>query len=283
MSAAWRAASVVLLAAAVLRVDGRAPVGIERLVAHRLRAPRRVAHALADAGVTWSPPSVWTGWCAAASLSAAVGLVVGGVGLAVVVVAVVVGAPVLAWSCRRGRAERLVDDALPDVLDAVARSLRTGATLPHALREGASTTRGRVGLELGALVAEVDAGTPLASAIDAWVARCPTRGVRLVGAALSLSAETGGAAARALDGVATTMRADAALVGELRAQSSQARLSGVVIALAPFAFGIVAMGTDRRTADFLLRSRLGLGCLVVGLALDAVAAWWMQRITAAVG
>jgi Flp pilus assembly protein TadB len=59
-------------------------------------------------------------------------------------------------------------------------------------------------------------------------------------------------------------------------------LSGLVIALAPLVFGIFAMVTDSRTAGFLLRSRVGLVCLALGLALDAIAAWWMQRITAGV-
>jgi tight adherence protein B len=66
----------------------------------------------------------------------------------------------------------------------------------------------------------------------------------------------------------------------VRAQAAQARLSGLVIALAPLAFGALAAGTDRRTAHFLLHSPFGSGCLAAGLALDGLAAWWMHRITA---
>src|SRR2546430_2127149 len=84
--------------------------------------------------------------------------------------------------------------------------------------------------------------------------RGPPAGVRLAATAMALSVESGGAPARAIDGVATTLRANLAVSGELRAQSSQARYSGLVIALAPLAFGGLAMSTDPRTSAFLLRT-----------------------------
>jgi tight adherence protein B len=163
----------------------------------------------------------------------------------------------------------------------VARSLRSGATLRQALAEVAPTLGGRLGDDLRLVLAEAEAGLPLMAALDGWPRRCPTPGVRLTAAALALSVDAGGAAALAVDGVAATLRANLAVAGEVRAQSSQARLSGLVIALAPLAFGALAAGTDRRTATFLLRTPFGQACLVVGLALDAVAAWWMHRITEA--
>src|SRR5439155_897231 len=83
---------------------------------------------------------------------------------------------------------------------------------------------------------------------------------------IALAAESGGAAARAIDGVGETLRANLAVAAEVRAQSAQARLSALVIALAPLGFGALAAGTDRQTADFLFRTPIGLGCLVVGLA-----------------
>jgi Flp pilus assembly protein TadB len=136
-----------------------------------------------------------------------------------------------------------------------------------------------LGHDLREVVRATAGGVPFVVALDAWPSRCPTAGVRLAVAALALSAESGGAAARAVDGVAATLRANLAVAGEVRAQAAQARLSGLVIALAPLGFGALAAGTDARTAHFLLRSTLGSLCLAGGLALDGLAAWWMHRIT----
>jgi tight adherence protein B len=107
-------------------------------------------------------------------------------------------------------------------------------------------------------------------------------GVRLAVAALSLGAETGGASAQAIDGVTATIRTNLAIAGEVRALSSQARLSALVIALAPIAFSFLAFTTDGTTASFLLGTPLGLVCVVLGLGLDAVGWFWMRRLTAAV-
>lgn len=79
--------------------------------------------------------------------------------------------------------------------------------------------------------------------------------------------------------MAATLRSRLGVVREVRALSSQARFSGVVITLAPLAFSALAAATDERTAGFLLRTPLGLFCLGAGLALDAVAALWMMRLS----
>jgi tight adherence protein B len=97
---------------------------------------------------------------------------------------------------------------------------------------------------------------------------------------LALGAQAGGATAKTVDGVAATVADRLALERELSALSAQARLSAVVIAVAPLAFALVATATDPRTAAFLFRSPPGIVCLLTGLTLDTVAAVWMARITA---
>ena len=96
--------------------------------------------------------------------------------------------------------------------------------------------------------------------------------------ALALAATAGGPQARAVDGVADTLRERRAVAAEVRAQSAQARLSALVIGLLPVAFLAWAVVTDRRTAVFLVASPPGWACLVAGIALEAAGALWMRRI-----
>ena len=283
MSAASAAAVVVLLAAAAVRDLPVTGARIAALARARLEPPAWFVRACADAVLPVPPPVAWTGWVWSSGFAAVPGAVAGRPALVLAGPVSVAAGGALALACRRGQAARTADAALPDVVDALARALRTGASLGQAITEVASAAPGPLGDELGVVAAEVGAGQPLVPALDGWAARAATPGSRLVAAAVALSAETGGAAARALDGVAATLRANNGVLGELRAQSAQARLSALVIALAPLAFGVLALGTDRRTASFLLGTPAGLACLLAGLGLDGVAAWWMQRITASVG
>ena len=226
----------------------------------------------ADAGVWWT--------AAVGSFVAGVPLaaLVGGPGLAVVAGLALGGGPLLGLSVIGDRRDRRLEGRLPEALEGVARGLRSGASLRLALGEAAGAVTGALAGDLRAVVAAAEGGAPLARALDGWVDRRPLPGVRLAVATLGLGAETGGAQARALDGVAETLRGRLAVAAEVRALSSQARLSGLVIALAPVVFCGLATATDARTAQFLFRTPLGLGCLVLGLGLDACAAVWMVRL-----
>jgi tight adherence protein B len=163
---------------------------------------------------------------------------------------------------------------MPGAIDAVARALRSGASLHAALHEAAAATPGPLGEELAAVAREGDEG--LVAALDRWAGACPRPEVRLVAAALAMGAETGGAQARAVEGVAAALRQRAAVQAEARALATQARVSAQVMAGAPIAFG--ALSWSGNAARFLVHTRAGLVCLFTGLALDGLGAWWMARI-----
>ena len=182
----------------------------------------------------------------------------------------------------RGRRDRNLEVALPNALDGIARSLRSGASLHQAVADAATDAHGTLGADLRRVARDVDDGVPLSDALARWSGDRSLSGVRLATAALALGAETGGASAQAIDGVAATLRINLAIAGDVRALASQARMSALVIVLAPVAFTMLATGTDDRTAAFLFRTPFGLLCLVLGLGLDALGWLWMRRITAGV-
>jgi tight adherence protein B len=185
-----------------------------------------------------------------------------------------------AWTVRhrRWQARRRFADALPSLLDDIARAVRSGSSLPHACAEAAAAGSDAVRVELAAVVARAGRGLPLATALGHWSRQHRSPDVRVAGAALSLAASAGGARARAVDGVASTVRERRAAAAEVRAQSAQARLSAIVIGLLPVAFLLWAVGTDGRTAAFLVADPIGWMCLVAGILLDAIGALWMRRI-----
>lgn len=172
----------------------------------------------------------------------------------------------------------LVDRALPDALEVVARSLRSGASLQLAIAEAAGSVPAPLDVGFASIASLAERGRPLADAIDEWASTTPGDGVALAAAALALAAEIGGAAARSLDGVADTLRDRNGLQREVRALSSQARASALVVALAPLAFAALAALADPRNAAFLLTAPVGLVCLTAGAVLDGIGLWWMHGI-----
>jgi tight adherence protein B len=177
------------------------------------------------------------------------------------------------------RARTRADRDLPLWLDACARSARAGASLRHALIDGAaSLAGGPLADELRPFVGALERGVPLGLAVDEQRAtgRCsPHRS--LVWRALTLASRSGGPAADLLDAVAATLHERAALAREVRALATQARASAVVLVAAPVVFAISAAMADARVLAFFA-SPLGVGCVLIGLVLDAFGAWWMSRL-----
>jgi tight adherence protein B len=189
----------------------------------------------------------------------------------------VIAAPAVVWRLGRGRAEQRLEARLPIALDAVGRALRSGAGLHQAIAEAATAVGGTLGAEL-ARVSAVAKAVGVVAALEEWSQRRPLPGVRLAVAALCLGVETGGAQARAVDGVAATLRQRLATAAEARALASQARASAAVIGVAPVGFCALASATDPRVSAFLFRSAAGLAVLAVGLLLDGLGAIWMVRL-----
>lgn len=234
---------------------------------------------LTDAGVALAPTRVWTVWVATGAGVTGLALLGAGAGAGFLVAAVAVAGPCLAWWLLRHRGASRLEAALPAGVEAVAASLRSGASLRQAVGEAAAATPGLLGADLAQVAATAERGGGLVDGLEGWADRRSLPGVRLAVAALCLWAETGGAAAQAVDAVAATLRQRLAAQAEARALATQARASAAVIAAAPVAFCALSAAADPRSAAFLLRTRLGLALLAAGLALDAAGAVWMARLT----
>lgn len=275
-----RTAAVVHRADVTLGYDGanesvatRPPTAVLRV-----RPPSSLSSALVDSGCDARPETVWTAWLGSVLVGLIAAAVIGGPGLAGLAAALLVAAPLIVLRATRNRGSARLEAALPGGLESVARALRSGASLRQAVEEAAEATPGALGQELARVAADVGHGAPLVAALEHLAERRPLPAIRLAVAALAVGAETGGAQAQAVDGVATTVRERLAVAAEARALASQARMSALVIGLAPLGFGVFAASTDPRTAQFLLHTSAGLLLLAAGLALDGIGWLWMQRL-----
>lgn len=244
-----------------------------------VKAPPVLSLRLAEAGLDVTPDRAWSAWLATSVAAAVLALATGGPGLLVVVAAPWAAGPVVAWCLCRHRGQARVEAALPAAVDAIARGLRSGASLRQAMAEAATATPGELGRDLAQVAAATERGATIGDSLEEWARRRPLVGVRLVVAALGLASEMGGATAQAVDGVGDTLRQRLAAGAEARALATQARASAAVIAAAPLAFCALASATDRRTLTFVFKTAPGLALLTTGLALDAMGALWMARIT----
>ncbi len=245
----------------------------------RHQVPAALTSALEAAGVTVDAARCWRTWRCLVLLVTAVAVLLAGPGAGLVALVVSGGGPVLLLAALRGRGAIRLERSLAELLEAIARALRSGASLRQAVTAAAGAGSGPLARDLTQTMADVGRGADFGVALDGWGQRRCVPSLRLAVAALTLAAETGGAQARALDRVAATVRDRLAVRSEQAALGSQARASALVMGVTPVAFALLAGVTDPRTADFLLHRAPGLACLSLGLVLDAAALVWMLRIT----
>lgn len=224
---------------------------------------------------TGVPPAAVVAGVAGTALAV---LVLGPVVLVLVVLGLAV-TPVVSRHRRRARALVARRGQLPPALERLAAALRSGSSLPVALDEAGRATPHPLGPELQALALGAGRGQSMAAVLDGWTLRHDDAGTRLAAAALVLATVVGVTPARAVDGVAATLRERLELGAERRALASQARTSAVVLSAAPVVFAVLLGMGDGAAGRFLLHSPAGLACIGGGLGLDALGAWWMARLT----
>ncbi len=252
----------------------------------RLRLPEFAKRLLDDAAMCPAAggPTEQTavlGWLAFAVVGAVGGFVVGGPVLALAGAVLGAGLPLAYLRLRRGERDRRLAQVLPDFLESLARSLRSGASLSTATVEainGPPSLAWPLAEELSLIKGELSGGASFRQTIAAWQHRRPLRPVTLTAAALMLGAGVGGQKARSVDAVAQTLREQNAIQQELASSSAQARMSAIVIVALPVAFLFLTTAVGADGQNLLWGSPFGLVCLGAGVALNLVGGFWMRRI-----
>ena len=197
--------------------------------------------------------------------------------VAVLIAAAVV--PLVAYRAAVAQVDRRLAVAMPGALETVAAELRGGASVVEAVTRVAGSPSA-VAPELRRVVARTEVGLTFGASLTAWSRDRHRPEVQAAAGALAVAATLGGRAADALDGLAASLRHRLDAVADARALSSQARLSALVVGAAPLGYLAFSALVDPGAVDVLLTTGVGRVCLVTGLGLEALAAWWIRRIVA---
>jgi tight adherence protein B len=155
--------------------------------------------------------------------------------------AAIVGWIVPRWWLGYMAARRLkkLDRQLPDILNIVAGSVRTGSSLFQALDRVAKEAEEPSRSEYLRVVRSMSLGSTLETALNNLLERIPTEDVEMLVTAITIQQQTGGNLSQILDLIATTVRERHRILREIEVLSAQQRLSAVLLAALPI--GMTAM------------------------------------------
>lgn len=141
---------------------------------------------------------------------------------------------------------------LPDALDLVVRSVRAGLPVSEAIKMISAEVPNPVGAAFSEVGSNVSIGISLNDALNQLATKIPIAELRFFAISLAVQQETGGNLAEILSNLSKLMRKRVQVRKKIRALSSEARASALIIGSLPFIVGAVIFWLNRSYIEVLL-------------------------------
>jgi tight adherence protein B len=215
---------------------------------------------------------------AAAVVAGALGLLLQGP-LVALLLAVAAGvAPYVTVLRSVARRRSAFDEQFPDLLDLLAGSLDAGSSVPQALQLVVEELDAPASHEFGRVLAATTVGVPFVEALATAAHRIGSSDLDWTVQAVAVQQRTGGRLADILRIVAGTMRDRAEMQRELRSLTAEGRLSAYVLGGLPIALTGVLLVLNPGYLAPLFGDPLGLLMVAGAGVLMLVAFAWMRRV-----
>lgn len=191
-----------------------------------------------------------------------------------------VSAPLLGRMIVEARAEsrrKAFGEQLPDLLQMMVSSLRSGYGLPQALDSVANQVADPARAEMQRVLLEVRIGRDPTDAMQSMADRMKSRDFEWVVAAIHINREVGGELAIILENVAETVRERQQLARQVRTLTAEGRLSAYVLTGLPFVLAVLLSLTSPGYFD-PFKQAPGPFLVVLGVGLLIVGWLWMRKI-----
>ena len=177
---------------------------------------------------------------------------------------------------RRRRRRRLLAQ-LPDAIDLLAASLRSGLGLAAAIGQLAVHQPAPLGEEIALVVRRQRLGDPLEPALEAWRERIGGPEVAQFVAAVSVARELGGGLAEVLGRVAATMRERQVIERKIDALTAQGKLQARIVGAMPLLLLLVMTRLQPGPMHLMFTTPPGWAALSLVFVLELGGAWLLAR------
>lgn len=184
----------------------------------------------------------------------------------------------LYWRRRADSRVRSFATLLPDALQLVTGSLRSGFSLSQSIDAMCRELPAPVSTEFGRALGETRLGVELEDALSRLAARMRSTDLAWAVVAMRIQREVGGNLAEVLSTVVDTMRERDAVRRHVRALSAEGRLSAWVLLALPIVMALFMFTFRRSYLEPLYTTAVGWAMLLGATLLVAVGGFWMSRV-----
>ena len=192
-------------------------------------------------------------------------------------VGILMGFALLGLRIRRRR--KKFTNQLGDMLTMVANALRAGFSFMQAFELISREMDAPMGREVQLVVNEVNLGNTLESALDNMQRRVASPDFELVVTAVLIQRQVGGDLASILDTISETIAERVRMRREVMTLTAQGRLSGIVLAILPFAMAGILTFIKPDYLKPLLEDELGRIIIGVAIVSELIGIFFIKKIT----
>ena len=185
---------------------------------------------------------------------------------------------------RRYRHKRLekLEAQLPDALNIMVSSARSGRSLPQALAAVGEKMTGPVEEEFSLMAREYrEGGMNLEGVLERAKKRVDVEAFRMVCSALIINSNRGGDVLHILERMSDSIRELQKLKKKLKTETAEVRAQEKIILIITPAFGLLICAFDADIPRLLFGTVPGNVLLMIVVVLQATAVWWVRRIVKA--
>ncbi len=185
--------------------------------------------------------------------------------MAMSVIIGLLGLPRFVLNFKIGRRQKHFMDDFPDALESMMRLLKAGMPVSEAIKMVAREFDGPMGEEMSRIFDQQKIGIPLPEAVLNASKRMPLTEMQMFAAAISIQTQTGSSLSEVLQNLASVIRSRFKLARKVKALSSEAKASAMIIGSLPVVVALGMYFVNREYIQVLFTDPTGkflLGCAI---------------------
>ena len=180
---------------------------------------------------------------------------------------------------RRTTRLKAFDKSLPDAMDIMQRTLKAGLALNEAFKRASEKAKEPISSEFSVVIVRMQRGADMRSELIGLAERVPSADLRIFVTAMLVQSETGGNLPLILERLTDMIRMRITLLGEMKAQTAQGRMSGIFLALIPIVLIGVLKIINPIYLDPMFHDPRGRMMLIYAVISDVIGLLVIRRIT----
>jgi len=198
--------------------------------------------------------------------------------LTFIVLFIIVFVPFLILNMRTGQRIKKFHEQLPDTLQLISGSLKAGYSFNQAISMVVDETAPPISEEFKRVLSEIRMGLPERESLENMAERIGSEHFSWVVMSVNIQREVGGNLAEVMEIIASTIREREQVMNQIKALTSEGKLSAYILIGLPFAVGIIISFTNREYIGLLFSSNMGLAIIGIAALLMIIGIIWIIRI-----